>query len=547
MRTPRQSLLIALALSASVGCQSPSQHVASADQEVYALVEARRTALAENPEVFQLAEAPGSLRQRLLAGEPAPLDPIGLSECLRIAAESNREFQDNRESLYLSALDLTLERYRLGWIPEGSLAYGLDGANESSEQRDASFGLSFSRLLGDGGVLLAGIGIDTLQWISGGTGWSTDGLLSLSFTQPLLRGAGRRIVLEPLTQAERDLVYQARSYERFRRTFAVDVASRFYQVLQQMDAANNAELNYVNLKAIAERNRELVEAGLLDDLQLDQVRQDELRSQNNLLSARVRLEATLDQFKLFLGLPVDVELSFDGSELALLSEDEPADLGLDEGLVIDVAMQSRLDYLTALDRFEDAERRVEIAEDALRAGLDFVASSNTDSTNGRPTEFDIRDSSWGLGLNFDLPFDRLPERNAYRSSLISRDSSRRSLEEFGDSMRVSLRDALRDTEIAVLSIQIQRESVLLAERRVESARLRLDAGRADTRDILEAEEALLDSRNAATNSLVDYQLAVLALYRDTEQLEVGENGISLTPITPSSLSSKASSDADLGQ
>ena len=124
---------------------------------------------------------------------------------------------------------------------------------------------------------------------------------------------------------------------------------------------------------------------------------------------------------------------------------------------------------------------------------------------------------------------------------------RRSLEEFGDSMRVSLRDALRDTEIAVLSIQIQRESVLLAERRVESARLRLDAGRADTRDILEAEEALLDSRNAATNSLVDYQLAVLALYRDTEQLEVGENGISLTPITPSSLSSKASSDADLGQ
>ena len=546
MRTPRQSLLIALALSASTGCQSPSQHAASADGDVYALVEARRAALVENPEVFQLLEEPGSLRQRLLAGEPAPLEAIGLSECLRIAAESNREFQDNRESLYLSALDLTLERYRLGWIPEGSLAYGLDGANESSEERNASFGLSFSRLLGDGGVLLAGIGIDTLQWISGGTGWSTDGLLSLSFTQPLLRGAGRRIVLEPLTQAERDLVYQARSYERFRRTFAVDVASRFYQVLQQMDAANNAELNYVNLKAIAERNRELVEAGLLDDLQLDQVRQDELRSQNNLLSARVRLEATLDQFKLFLGLPVDVELSFDGSELALLSEEEPTDLGLDEGLVIDVAMQSRLDYLTILDRYEDAERRVEIAEDALRAGLDFVASSNTASTNGRPTEFDLRDSSWGLGLSFDLPFDRLPERNAYRSSLISRDSMRRSME-FGDSMRVSLREALRDTEIAVLSIQIQRESVLLAERRVESARLRLDAGRADTRDILEAEEALLDSRNAATNSLVDYQLAVLALYRDTEQLEVGENGISLTPITPSSLSSKASSDADLGQ
>ena len=547
MLTPRQSLLIALTLSASMGCQTPAQHAASADREVYALVEARRAALAENPEVFELAEASGSLRQRLLAGEPAPLDPIGLSECLRIAAESNRDFQNNRESLYLSALDLTLERYRLGWIPEGSLAYGLDGAGDTSEERDASFGLNFSRLLGDGGTLLAGIGIDTVQWLSGGTGWSTDGLLSLSFTQPLLRGAGRKIVLEPLTQAERDLVYQVRSYERYRRTFAVDVASRFYQVLQQMDAANNASLNFENLKVIADRNRALAAAGRLDDLQLDQVRQDELRSQNNLLSARARLKATLDDFKLFLGLPVEVELLFDSRELTLLSEKEPADLGLDEDLVIEVAMQSRLDYQTSLDRLEDAERRVAITEDALRAGMNFVASSNTASTNGRPTEFDLRDATWGLGLNLDLPMDRLPERNAYRSSLISLDSSRREVEEFGDSIRVSLRDALRDTEISVLSFKIQRESVVLAERRVESTALRLNAGRADTRDVLEAEEALLDSRNAATNSLVDYQLALLALYRDAEHLEVVEEGIFLTPILRPVISSTPSGDTALGQ
>ena len=547
MRTPRQSLYLVFTLTALMGCQSPAQHAASADDEVYALITARRAALAEAPELFELAEASGSLRQRLLAGEPAPTEPIGLRECLRIAAESNRDFQDNRESLYLSALDLTMERYRLGWIPAGSLAYGLEGTDNQIDKRDASFGLSFTRLLGDGGSLLAGIGIDSVRWLAGGSGWSTDGLLTLSFTQPLLRGAGRMIVLESLTQAERDLVYEVRSYERFRRTFAVEVASRFYQVLQQMDAANNANLNYENLKVIAERNRELAAAGRLDDLQLDQVRQDELRSQNNLLTARARLESTLDEFKLFLGLPVAVELSFDSRELTVLSEDEPTELGLDEELVIDVAMRSRLDYLTSLDRMEDAERRVSITEDALRAGLNFVASSNTNSTNGRPSEFDLRDSSWGLGLNFDLPLDRLPERNAYRSSLISRDVMRRSLDEFGDSMRVSLRGALRDTVIAVLSFKIQRESVVLAERRAESTRLRLDAGRADTRDILEAEEALLDSRNAATNSLVDYQLAVLALYRDTEQLEVGEEGISLTPILQPVISSTPSGETALGQ
>ena len=41
-----------------------------------------------------------------------------------------------------------------------------------------------------------------------------------SVTQPLLRGSGSRIVYEPLTQAERDLIYEVRSFERYRRSFA---------------------------------------------------------------------------------------------------------------------------------------------------------------------------------------------------------------------------------------------------------------------------------------------------------------------------------------
>ena len=70
-------------------------------------------------------------------------------------------------------------------------------------------------------------------------------------------------MLEPLTQAERDLVYEVRAYERFRKTFAVDVASRYYQVLSQMDEAKNAELNYSNLATLSERNRALANAGRL--------------------------------------------------------------------------------------------------------------------------------------------------------------------------------------------------------------------------------------------------------------------------------------------
>jgi len=41
-------------------------------------------------------------------------------------------------------------------------------------------------------------------------------ILSATVTQPLLRGSDRKVVLENLTQAERDTLYQVRFFNRFR-------------------------------------------------------------------------------------------------------------------------------------------------------------------------------------------------------------------------------------------------------------------------------------------------------------------------------------------
>ena len=38
-----------------------------------------------------------------------------------------------------------------------------------------------------------------------------------------------------MTQAERELIYSLRSFERFKRTFAVDVVQQYYAVLQAED------------------------------------------------------------------------------------------------------------------------------------------------------------------------------------------------------------------------------------------------------------------------------------------------------------------------
>ncbi|MCH2106536.1 MAG: TolC family protein, partial [Planctomycetes bacterium] len=377
-------------------CRTPEEHAASADKETYALLAARRAELSSDSDSFQIEADPDSLRNRLLNGEAPPAEAIGLDEVLSIAGENSREFQDRRERLYLTALDLTLERWRFGWVPSGSGDVTATGEASATEEVTASTDFGLSRFFGDGGQIIAGIGTDLFRLISTGPDEGASGVLSLSITQPLMRGAARKILLEPLTQAERDLIYEVRAYERFRKTFAVDVASRYFQVLRQMDEVRNAELNYTNLATLAERNRALARAGRLDDLQLDQVKQDELRSEDRLSNTRASLRSSLDDFKFFLGLPIDVELRFDSAELDRFSEEAPVAVELEEDVLIAVALASRLDYLTVLDQVGDAERRVEISADALRAGMDFVASSATSSADGKPGKFEFDDTNWSL-------------------------------------------------------------------------------------------------------------------------------------------------------
>jgi outer membrane protein TolC len=139
--------------------------------------------------------------------------------------------------------------------------------------------------------------------------------------------------------------------------------------------------------------------------------------------------------------------------------------------------------------------------------------------------------SWSLGLALDLPVNRLPERNAYRSALITWQRSARDADLARDNIEVALRDDLRNLTARRESFAIQENAVALAAQRVESSELNQKAGRASTRDLLEAQSALVSSQNALTRALIDYTLARLTMVLDMGLLRVTEDGISIENYT----------------
>jgi outer membrane protein TolC len=528
------ALLAALApvIAGATSCKSASEYRHEADREVYELVEARRADLHLGDPLFTIEPDPNSLRQKLLRGEATGLEPISLVECLAIAAENSRAYQTQKEELYIAALDLTLERWNFALQTGGTLSAAVGGIGDEAELASAGGDFSFSKLLGSGATIVGDIGLNLVRGLSFGDDWDPLGNLNLKITQPLLRGFGTEVVMEPLTQAERDLVYAVRSFERFRRTFAFDVAQRYYEHLQRLDAVANQETNFANLTALSARNVELAKAGRLSVIEAGQARQNELRSGNQLLEAREGLERNRDDFKLFLGLPTQAPLVLDPGELTSLASQDLADIELNEGVAAAFALAHRLDHQNVVDAQTDADRHVKVAADALRAQLDLSAEYHELAIDNESKPFDFDLSAWSVRADLKLPIERLPERNAYRQSIIAREAAVRDTDESTDQIRADLRDSMRLIETRKEAWEIQLDAVDLAKRRIESAQLSMDAGRASTRDLLEAQESLLAAQNAATSALIDYTLAKLGLYLDLELLRVDERGITADPLPP---------------
>jgi outer membrane protein TolC len=125
----------------------------------------------------------------------------------------------------------------------------------------------------------------------------------------------------------------------------------------------------------------------------------------------------------------------------------------------------------------------------------------------------------------DLPIERTSERNTYRKSLISLEQAVRSVQTLEDQVKLSIRDALRSLLESRESLKIQAQSVAVAEKRVKSSTLFLEAGRTEIRDLLDAQDAFLDAQNNLTSAFVNYRIAELELQRDLDVLQIDERGL----------------------
>ena len=453
---------------------------------------------------------------------PGNLIKMTLDEALRYAFEHARRFQSAKEDLYLAALDLTLERHM--WGPRFMGTIRTEYANYG-EIRDfdhamrAVADLAIEQRLPYGGEVTAKV-INTLMRDLGQRITSREsGQAILEANIPLLRGAGRA-ARESRYQTERDLIYATRSFERYRRTFVVETASAFIELLRNKQQIANAKSSYRSFLADSERFKALFLAGRLIELEAQRAEQRLLSAWNDVVDAEEIYERALDRFKILIGMPTVQPL--DVVEL----EDQLVVPTVDEGTVVEIAVNSRLDLLNARDAIDDTRRGVGVARNNLLPDLSLRGNVTFDTNPSELNQFHYEHerTTWRAFMDLELPLDRMSERNDYRRSLITLRRAQRGYELAADQVRQDVRQARGQIDLALTTLSIQRQSMELALRQREAADFRFEQGRASNREVVDAEDNLLNARNLYARAEADLRRAILNFYRDAGMIRVDDGG-----------------------
>jgi hypothetical protein len=522
------AIALSLLFWTAAGCTT-AQHRRAADKEVYRIIESVESQIFGEASPFNIDTAyshrdpesilRGELIEDRLAGGQRVLT---LEDALDMAVRQSRRYQTEKERLYLTALTLTGERYEFGPKFFASSRATFDGVVGGERQGRIVSQTGWDQALQTGGRIGVTLANDLLRFYTGDPRSRAVTFMSLDLFQPLLRGAGRYSpAVERLTQAERNVIYAVRSFSFFQDQFAVEIVNDYFSLLGQKDAVRNSYANYLSQVGSTQR----LDARAKDResrSQVDLARQSELTARNNYVNAVAGYLNSLDQFKLKLGIPLAEQVQLDDGVLRELERVGLIDSTLDREGAFRLAVERQFEILNSIDRFEDSKRKIRVAANSLKADLNVFADASLSSQP--PTDylnFDLDDVRYGVGLQLNLPLDRLRERNNHRATLISFESELRNLSLVLDNLKDRIDRGLRTLEQRRQNYVIQLNALELANNRVLGNTLLLEAGRATPRDLVDAQNDQVRTQNAVTAALVSYQEVRLQLMLDLGLMDTG--------------------------
>lgn len=335
--------------------------------------------------------------------------------------------------------------------------------------------------------------------------------VGLTLVQPLLKGAGKTVTMAGIRAAA---INSDIGFQDYRRGM-MEVLGRAeiaYWDLYEAQEQHRIALESLRLaNALLTDSRKRLEVGKGTPLSAMQAEAGVALREATRLEASRRLTTARSRVIAFQGGA--------GGTNAIVAADAPAYVG-GELVFRDLwahAYQSSPDFVALRKRAELDGLRVVVAKSVRLPQLDLTAGYGFSGIGSSPGAAVERANSqdfpdWSIGLQFRVPIGGDDKaRHEHKAAELRRKATALGIENFGRELESSIRAAVHSVTTFRENGALYQKVVGFNEKLLDSQIKRSEAGQADSRDVLEAEEDLFEVRITGIGNQVRYRRALLEL------------------------------------
>jgi outer membrane protein TolC len=398
---------------------------------------------------------------------------------------------------------------------EGPSQSALGG--EESNTQYFSFGLD--RPLTTGGLFGASFDTEntetnsTVQLINP----STRDVFSLSYTQPLLRGAWSRYATSQQRELEQLYQGQLESQRRVRQALIRSVSDAYWDLVSSREQLEVARSSLELAREQVSQNQRRLDAGVGTDVEVLQAEAEVATREERRLFADVRARQASDRLKQLI-FPGTDEVLWEAALVPLtpLPAEVDASATPTWTAALAVALEMRPELRQQRRQIESAEERHLRRRNERWPALDLELIASSEGFSGESSDA-FEDAAayefptYTASLIFSVPIENRTARNAAKAAWAELRAARLVYDQIETQIAGEVREAVRQVIYQALAVQAARKSLQLAERQLAAEQARYAEDLSTTFQVLEFQQDLALAMSSERAARANFARALVAL------------------------------------
>lgn len=353
--------------------------------------------------------------------------------------------------------------------------------------------------------------------------------LTLTVTQPLLRGVGKTAQLAQVRVARNTLGISAYDVARLTEVTLGEVIKAYWDLVGAIENLRVRRESLANANRLVEINEQRLEIGTAAAIEVLQAKSSAASRISDVIAARTDVDNAEDVLKQLVGMQ-DGEL-FSSKHIIPVERPQahPTDWNVERSMA--VALENRAEIRTAELQIESSEVLRKQARNLKWPQLDIEGSY---TANDRSFEFDDAESGarhregeiWTIGLVGSIPLGNRTARGNFRAASLRLEQNEQRLLKQQQDVMLEVRVAMRDALSSEVLVESTRQTRILEEANVAAEDRRLQLGVTTSQDLLDRQEDLTEAQVREVQAMINFEKALVDL-RVAEGILLRELGIEM--------------------